>query len=451
MSQVLKFPDNFKWGSATSAHQVEGGNHNDWTEWEKSEERVKGLKLKGLNPADFISGQACDSYNRYEEDFDIAKKLNQNIHRFSIEWSRIEPEEGKFDFEAIKHYQRLVKALRGRGIEPMITLWHFTNPIWFAGKGGWLNSKAPEYFTRYAKYVVDNLKDEVGLWITFNEALTVYAGYTKLSATWPSRDRGIWNFFKTRRNITKAHIFAYQEIKRLYGSMSHNPLLQRASASQNGATLCNAEASHNVAVGITENNVYVPDAKNLGVTLMRRLYRRFRNFYFFKEHTPHYDFIGLNYYHISRKPYFGEKNEIIPRQDLMTEMNWEIYPKGIFHVLKDLSKFKKPIYITENGIADGTDKLREKFIKEHLRWIWQAIQDGVDVRGYMYWSLLDNFEWAEGFKPRFGLVEVDPVRGREGSQRVSASNGVDYATLERKIRPSAYEYAKICASNSLSL
>ena len=136
-----KFPKGFKWGSATSSHQVEGGNRNDWSEWESSPKRIAQLKKEGKDPSDFISGKACDSYNRYEEDFDIAKKLNQNIHRFSIEWSRIEPEEGKFDFEAIKHYQRLVKALRDRGIEPMVTLWHFTNPVWFAEKGGFLNKK----------------------------------------------------------------------------------------------------------------------------------------------------------------------------------------------------------------------------------------------------------------------------------------------------------------------
>ena len=438
---VHEFPKTFKWGSATSAHQVEGNNHNDWTEWEKSEERVKGLRFKGLNPAGFISGRACDSYNRYEEDFDIAKNLNQNIHRFSIEWSRIEPKEGEFNEKELEHYKRLIRALRDRGIEPMVTLWHFTNPIWFAEKGGWLNRKAPEYFTRYAKYVVDNFKEDVGLWITFNEAFTVYAGFTKLNAIWPSRGRGIWNFFKVRRNIVKAHILAYREIKKIYSvlprpqvpPMSHNPILQRASASQNGATLCNAEASHNVAVGITENNVYVPDTKNFWMTLARRTYRRFRNFYFFNNNTSYYDFIGLNYYHISRKPSFREKYELVSKQEFMKEMNWEIYPEGIYHVLKDLSKFKKPIYITENGIADGSDRLRERFIKEHLRWIWQAIQDGADVRGYLYWSLLDNFEWALGFAPRFGLVDVD------------------YATLERKIRPSAYEYAKICITNQLKI
>ena len=420
MSGTLKFPDGFRWGSATSAHQVEGGNYNDWTEGEKSEGRIKSLEAKSLNPADFVSGRACDSYNRYEEDFDIAKQLDQNIHRFSIEWSRIEPKEGTFDFEAIKHYQRLVKALRDRGIEPMATLWHFTNPVWFADKGGWLNRKAPEYFTKYAKYVVDNLKNEVGLWITFNEAFTVYAGHTKLSATWPSRGRGVFNFFKMRKNIAKAHTLAYRSIKDIYKNV---PL---------GRALYN-DTSHNLMVGITENNVYVPDTKNFWMTRARRIYRRLRNLYFFKENVPYYDFIGLNYYHISRKPAFSKKNEVVSKQEFMKEMNWEIYPEGMYHVLKDLSKFKKPIYITENGIADRTDQLREKFIKDHLYWIWRAIQDGADVRGYMYWSLLDNFEWHHGFGPRFGLVEID------------------YATLERKIRPSAYEYAKICITNQLEV
>src|SRR5204862_494597 len=129
--------------------------------------------------SDYNYGRACDSYNRYKEDFDIAKKLNQNIHRFSIEWSRIEPEEGRFDPEAIRHYADVIDALRKRGIEPMVTLWHFTNPVWFAKKGGFINLHSAKYFQRYVKYVVDNLKDRVGLWITFNEP-GVYIGASYL-------------------------------------------------------------------------------------------------------------------------------------------------------------------------------------------------------------------------------------------------------------------------------
>jgi len=422
MSENIKFPDGFKWGSATSAHQVEGGNHNDWSVWEKSEERVQSLKFKGLNPSDFISGRACDSYNRFEEDFDIAKKLNQNIHRFSIEWSRIEPEEGKFNEKEMEHYKRLIDALRERGIEPMVTLWHFTNPIWFANKGGWLNRKAPEYFTRYVKYVVDNFHDRHSmsvmpkLWITFNEAITVWAGLSHLKGEWPPQHKNIFEFFRVRANFTKAHILAYREIKQLHDVTSF------AALDQNGSM------SHNVAVGLVENNFYFSGGKLLKILGVVKILNWLQICAWSKT-LPYSDFLGLNYY-TDYKLFGSKESDDGPAPEMPP---WRIYPKGIYHRLIKLKKFKKPIYITENGIADGTDRLREKFIKEHLYWVWCAIQDGADVRGYMYWSLLDNFEWARGFAPKFGLVEID------------------YATLERKIRPSAYEYGKICLTNQLEV
>lgn len=403
--EELKFPEGFKWGSATSAHQVEGNNHNDWSEWEKT------------RPPEYQSGKACDSYNRYEEDFDIAKSLNHNIHRLSIEWSRIEPKEGKFDHEAMLHYSNVIKALRARGLEPMITLWHFTNPTWFAEKGGFLNIDSPEYFTRYVKYVVDNLKDRVGLWITFNEASSVYAGFSYLNGQWPPQHRNIFEYINVRKNFIRAQALSYQAIKEIY------------SVPQ---TLADTSlVSHNVEVGLVESNTFSVNGDRWYERMIGKIYNYQRNLYFWDKALPHYDFLGLNYYHIDRRAPGSYRT--LPKQDFMPEMNWEMYPKGLYHCLMDLKKYKKPIYITENGIADGTDRLREKFIKEHLQWVWQAIHDGVDVRGYIYWSLLDNFEWAEGFRPRFGLVEMD------------------YATLARKVRPSALEYAKISKDNVLRL
>ncbi|OGN13093.1 MAG: hypothetical protein A3J47_01225 [Candidatus Yanofskybacteria bacterium RIFCSPHIGHO2_02_FULL_43_22] len=394
--EELKFPEGFKWGSATSAHQVEGNNHNDWSEWEKS------------RPLEFQSGKACDSYNRYEEDFDIAKSLNQNIHRFSIEWSRIEPKEGIFDHEVMHHYVNVVKALRERGIEPMITLWHFTNPIWFAEKGGFLNPNSPEIFTRYAKYVVDNLKDRVGLWITFNEAASIYAGFSYLNGQWPPQHKNKFEYNKVRKNFIEAQTLAYREIKNIY-----------------------SDTSHNVEVGLVESSTYSVHGNRWYEKIIGKLYNYQRNLYFFDKALPYYDFLGLNYYHVDRR--VPGSYRTLSRQGWMPEMNWETYPKGIYHLLMMFKKFKKPIWVTENGIADSTDKLREQFIKEHLRWVWQAIHDGVDVRGYLYWSLLDNFEWAEGYRPKFGLVEVN------------------LKTFERKIRPSALEYAKISRDNILKL
>jgi len=434
-----KFPHNFKWGSATSAHQIEGGNNNDWSEWEVSKLRVESLKLKGLNPNDFTSGKACDSYNKYQEDFDIAKSLNQNIHRFSIEWSRIEPEEGRFNEKEMQHYIDVVKSLRDRGIEPMITLWHFTNPVWFANKGGFLNKKSPEYFTRYVKYVVSNLQDKVGLWITFNEATTVYSSLSYLKGFWPPQHRNILEWRRVNKNIIRSHIQAYKAIKKIY---NHSP----ANLESFEVEPRDRATSHNVVprsdlfygsgtgveVGITENCSFNPSGNNLYERIIGKIYNYYRNLYLLSKAFPYYDFIGLNYYHIDRKSPGSYK--AVPKQDWNMEyMNWEIYPKGIWHVLNQLKKFRKPIYITENGTADAKDIVREKYIKEHLRWVWEAIQNGIEVRGYLYWSLLDNFEWAHGFTPRFGLVEVD------------------YKILERHIRPSAFEYGKICLANQLEV
>ena len=433
MKKVYNFPKNFKWGSATSAHQIEGNNHNDWSEWERSSIRSEQLKKEGKDPADFISSKACDSYNRYEEDFDIAKKLNQNIHRFSIEWSRIEPEEGKFNEHEIQHYINVVKALQDRGIEPMITLWHFTNPTWFAQKGGFLNIDSPKYFTRYVKYVVERLRSQnVKLWITFNEATTVYSGFSYLRGLWPPQHKNIFEWRRVNSNIIRAHLETYQEIKKIYKSpVATEPFEEAQSGTSKNTGPQGSDTSHNVMVGLTENNTYSAGGNYFYERIIGRIYNHYRNLYFCTKAFPYYDFIGLDYYHVDRR--VPGSYRVLPKQDVMTKMDWEMYPLGIYHCLIQLKKFGKPIFITENGIADKIDLKREKFIKDHLYWTWKAIQDGADVRGYLYWSLLDNFEWWFGYGPKFGLVEVD------------------FKTFERRIRPSAWEYAKICKENTLIL
>ncbi len=402
---IFQFPKNFYWGSATSNYQVEGGNHNDWSEWEKENaERLaketekkfghlqnwSEIKKQAQNPQNYISGRACDHYNRYEEDFDIAKSLEHSAHRFSIEWSRIEPEEGKFNEREIEHYRKVIKALRGRGIEPFITLWHWPIPIWLRDKGGWENKKVIDYFSRYAEKIVSSLKDDVKFWITINEP-EIYANNSYLKGVWPPQEKSLFSYLRVVKNLIKVHRKVYRIIKTI------NP---------------------NSQLGIAKNNIYFE-----GWQLF--LINWWWNFYFLNQIKNYQDFIGLNYYFHRR--FLKNKNEII------SDLGWEIYPEGIYYVLKDLKRYNKPIYITENGVADAKDKKREKFIKEHLRYVYKAIQEGVDVRGYFYWSLLDNFECDKGFWPRFGLVEVD------------------YKTGERKIRPSAYEYAEIIKENALNL
>lgn len=390
----MKFPKSFLWGSATSAYQVEGGiENNDWAE---------AARQGKIPPA----GRACDHYNRYEEDFDIAKSLGQNAHRFSIEWARIEPEEGRFDERAIEHYRSVLRALHDRGLEPFVTLWHFNLPVWFARMGGFENKKAAFYFERYCEYVMSKLAAStkttasqggigVRFWITINEPI-VYASQGYLRGGWPPFKKNIFRFIKVVDNLAVSHNVAYKKIK------SIQPLAQ---------------------IGIAKNQFNFEADRNPINRLLAKFLIWFWNHRFIGKISESQDFIGINHYFYKK---FGGKN-IHEKSD----MGWDIYPKGIYNVLMELKRYHKPIYITENGIADATDTKRTKFIKDYLYWIYRAIHDGIDVRGYFYWSLLDNYELHHGFKYRFGLIEMD------------------YETMERKIRPSAHEYKRICEANSL--
>jgi len=398
----LKFPEGFLWGTATSAHQVEGNNHNDWAEWEKSERRINYLKSKGLNPENYISGIACDHYNHYEEDFDLAKAMNNNAHRFSIEWSRIEPEEGKFNRAEIEHYRKVICALKGRGIEPFVTLWHWTMPVWFVKKGGFEKRENIKYFIRFCERMAKEFSSEVKFWIVLNEPM-VYAGMSYFRGDFPPQKKSFFASLWVVNNLARAHNLVFKVIH---------------------------DIDKKAMVGITASANYFQGwmAPAMSWVWIFRFYNKIKN---------HQDFIGLNYYYrrLVKGFYFdiGENSR--------SDMNWEIYPKGIYYVLKNLSRYKKPLYIIENGLADAQDKYRAKFVIDHLKWIHKAISEGIDVRGYFHWSLLDNFEWAYGFWPRFGLVEID-----YSAKGGSASGG---KTLERKPRPSSWIYAEIAKANAI--
>lgn len=387
MGENTQFPEGFFWGSATSAYQVEGEiRNNDWAE---------AARRGKVPPAAY----ARDHYNRYEEDFDIAKSLGQNAHRFSIEWSRIEPEEGRFDEAEIEHYRKALVALRERGIEPFVTLWHFTLPVWFAKMGGFENKKAPFYFSRYCEYVVKNLGRGSGarFWMTMNEPM-VFASNGYFRGKWPPFKKNIFRFLKIINGLVVSHNIAYRKIK---------------------------TANSTLQIGIAKNNINFEPNWDPFNRLLSSFMNWFWNRRFLDKISKSQDFIGLNYY-FHKKFGFGDR---AAREK--SDMGWDICPRGIYSLLTELGRYRKPVYVTENGIADAKDAKRAKFIKDHLLWVKRAIDDKINVRGYFYWSLLDNFEWADGFKPRFGLVEVD------------------FKTMERKIRPSAYEYARICKANSL--
>jgi beta-glucosidase len=424
-NKKLKFPNGFLWGAATSAHQVEGGNRNDWSEWEKenAERLVKEAGSKWekwqqekfpemFDPQNYISGQACNHYNRYEADFDIAKELGHNAHRFSIEWSRIEPEEGKFDDKEIEHYRKVIKTLKDREIEPFVTLWHYTNPVWIRDIGGWENKKTIEYFVRYVEKII-NVFPEVKFWVILNEP-TVYVSLSYLKGTQPPGRKNIFMARKAMNNLTQAHKAAYELIHKKHESAQ---------------------------IGTAYSVNFWQGYKNYPWNWILAKIMNSLEGYFFKKIEKKSDFIGFQYYRSvtlgwkRRGNFWGIFDSTFHEGEAITDLNWNIYPQGIYYFLKKAAKYNLPIYITENGIADADDSKREKFIKDHLFWVRKALGEGVDVRGYFYWSLMDNLEFVEdrGFWPRFGLVEID------------------YKTLERKIRPSAWEYAKICKSNELTI
>lgn len=391
----MQFPDNFLWGASTSAHQVEGDTHNDWSEWEKknADRLAKEAKNK-YPPQNYISGRACDHYHLFEEDFRLAKSSGLNAYRFSIEWSRIEPEKNKFDQKEIEHYQRVVESLRNKNIEPFVTLWHWTIPLWLAREGGWKSKNIVDYFSRYTEKVVSALNKQVNFWMTLNEP-DVYTSKSYLAGDWPPQEKSLISSWRVYHNLIKAHLTAYQVIKKI------NPASQ---------------------VGIAKHYVYFEAYQNKIINrILKKLADYSWNFYFLNKIKDYQDFIGLNNYLHNRINYGFTKNE----DKCQNDMGWELYPESIYYSLKELSKYKKPIYITENGLADAQDKYRAWYIKEIIKNIERAAKEGVNVRGYLHWSLLDNFEWDKGFWPRFGLIEVD------------------YKNLERKVRPSALEYAKI--------
>lgn len=404
---MIKFPQNFLWGSAISAYQAEGDNKNcDWWQWEIATGREN-------------SGKACRHYEFYEQDFELAKSLNHNAHRLSIEWSRVEPEEGKFSEGELKHYINVILSLRARNIEPLVTLHHFTNPVWFNKQGGWEKRRLVSRYLRYCDFVVRALAKRVHYWITINEP-TVYLYHAYILGVWPPQERSYRKAKIVEDNLVFAHINAYRLIHKIYKEF-HLP-----------------KPSISIAQFM---QAFVPCAKSLKNRLAARLRDKWYNFGFLDKIARHktLDFAGINYYSRQlvdlRKWGLGNlttdvcnKNHHPVRKN---SLGWDIYPEGLYELLLKLKKYNLPIIITENGICTQDDNLRWEYIYSHLKSIGLAIEMGVKVEGYFYWSLMDNFEWDKGFAPRFGLIDID------------------YNTYKRTVRESAKRFALVCKTATL--
>ncbi|MDD5130013.1 MAG: glycoside hydrolase family 1 protein [Candidatus Omnitrophica bacterium] len=397
-----KFPQAFLWGAATAAHQVEGQNiYNDW--WQAEQEHL-------LKEA---SNSACKHYELYPEDFTIARQLNHNCHRFSIEWSRIEPQEGNFQASEIEHYRKVVADLRSKGLEPVVTLHHFTNPVWFSRKGGWTKFKQQKYFLRFVDRMVRELAGQVKFWITINEPL-VYSSHSYFLGVWPPKEHSLFKTIKVTLNLAGTHIKAYRIIHGIYRQKNLTKPMVGIAANLQAFEICQ------------------PTLKNkLAACLRDKLY----NFYFIEKilHRKTLDYIGVNYYSrnlvdvnnwgirglLSQTCQFN--HHPLPKNSL----GWDIYPEGLFKLLMALKKYKLPVLITENGICTEDDNLRWDYIYRHLLQLHRAIAGGVEVLGYIYWSLIDNFEWDKGFSPRFGLVHID------------------YQNQKRSVKQSAMQLAEV--------
>ena len=408
--KTKSFPKRFLWGAATAAHQVEGKTHNQWSVWELENAKAKAaqaqyhlqdfpswdrIKKEAKDPENYVSGKLADHYHRYKEDFDFLEKMHMNAYRFSIEWSRIEPKEGAWNSEAISHYKEYLDELRRRGIEPIVTLMHFTLPVWFAELGGFEYRRNVKFFVRYAEKIMRELGNSVRYVITFNEP-DIYAENSYLTQEWPPAKSSKLSYWKVIHNIAHAHNVTAQTLHTL---------------------------NNRYKVSIAKNSAFYYPGDDAWLSRVSSEIQQFiKDDYIMRLFVRRSDFIGLNYYFSNR--FYGYR--IHNPDEKLSDMHWDMHPADIEYVLERLyRKYKKPILITENGVADAQDEYRKWWITETLTAIQSAMKRGVEVKGYLHWSLMDNFEWAAGKWPRFGLVEID------------------YKTGERTLRPSAAWFGRV--------
>lgn len=406
-SKKFIFPEGFLWGTAVSSYQVEGNNFNtDWWEWEK---RGKTKER---------SGNACDYYHKFKTDHDFLTNLGCNTFRLSVEWGRVEVREGEFSQAEFSHYREVLEDLKKRNIKIQLTLWWWTSPLWFSQKYGFHNKKSVNLFSRYVQKVVDELGDLVDIYQVLNEPM-VPLGQGYLGGVFPPGYRNPFKFWKALNNVANSYREAYRIIKEKY------PYSQ---------------------VGVSYlYNWYESDSLGFLVTIIDRFAKWFRVDLIDNKIKDKLDFVAVQYYRLGKIEFDWKKIRLDSKnqsffgftilENKNNLMKWVTYPEGIYKVLMQVKKkCSSPIYITENGVPTDIgldDEERVIFLREHLKFIHQAIAEGADVRGYNHWSLLDNFEWLYGYEPRFGLIEVD------------------FKTLERKPRRSFYAYQEIIRNNGL--
>jgi beta-glucosidase len=426
MKATLTFPEGFRWGTASSSHQTEGHNsNNQWSRFEQQPGAIAGGARSGI---------ACNWWENAEPDFDRIATLGLNSHRLSLEWSRIEPRPGYFDHGALERYRQLLLGLHHRGIQPWLALHHFTNPLWLEEIGGWENHTVVERFATYARCVAEHLGDLCQYWLTMNEPL-VYLGQGWLRGTWPPHHPNPLLAIHVYRNLLFAHAAAYHELHSLLPNVnvSMAKAMRHFDAAKSDNSLDQLSARlrrylfEELWFEATINGRLLPPLgvgqkiTNLANTL---------------------DYIGVNYYaryQVSFSPnplrFFGKEGYTLGRElsDSTTRGPYsQLDPEGLTLICQRMQVYGIPIYITEHGLPDKADKMRPRWIVTQLAELHRAIQAGCDIRGYFHWTLVDNFEWDDGWTMHFGLF------------------GMDVETQLRTPRPSAELYGQIARTNQLS-
>jgi beta-glucosidase len=423
MSQsTYHFPKGFLWGTATDAHQVEGNNtNNNWWKWEQD------------GHTNGTSGLAADWWGgRWREDFDRAAEMGQNAHRFSVEWSRIQPTPDAWDEESIEKYRAMLQGLKERNITPLVTLHHFTDPLWVIEQGGWENDEIVKWFEKFTRKVVGALKEYNTLWCTVNEP-NVYAVMGYAAGVFPPGKHDLKLTMRVMANMIRAHAVAYRVIHELQPearvgyALAYRPMVPRMKWSPLDQLMRNIRYNgfnmgfpSAISTGVMKSpvgNQNIPEAKGTQ------------------------DYLGLNYYSVDTvwfditKPreLFSNSGFVEGSDMSMTKFIANI-PEGIFSSIKWIVDTypNLPIIITENGVEDSEDKLRPRYLAQHLYQVWRAVNFNWPVKGYFHWSLVDNFEWERGWTQRFGLW------------------GLDIDTQQRIRRPSVDLYAEICKENGIS-
>lgn len=403
-------------GGATAATQIEGGDeNNNWARF-----AAEGKIYDKTSPT-----RACDHYNRYKEDIDLMSEMGLKIYRFGIEWSRIEPKEGEFDEGVLSHYREEIEYMISKGIRPMLTLHHFTNPLWFEDMGGFTNKRSVDIYMSFASRVIDALGDLVSDYVTVNEP-NVYSTNSLFYGIWPPERKSLGALVKAYSNLTACHIRAYEMIHKKRESMGfkrEETLVSfanhlRVFAPENRKNpihrICASLSSYLFQGAITRAMM---QGRCLFPVLRRKGVKR----------GKYYDFIGVNYY--SRSTVSGIADgvrENAPKNDL----GWEIYHEGLLELSCALyKKYGAPVFVTENGTCDNTDAFRPLFVYDQLKLISETDNP---IERYYHWSVFDNFEWREGESARFGLVRVD------------------YETQTRTVNNSGKLYSKIIADGGVT-